>query len=177
MMLLVKSATMFVVHFILVLSVDVWTTGHHTQCTSVLWWIRPFLGNSFLELWWFITLFGGKRFTGSKDTSRFISQLGNKLHPASVTLPISLFHMHLICLHSKHDKQAMDMIPTRKNYILIKCYHSPTEAAKRLPVVSIQIEMNSQKPLLPCIQAQQTMKRGICNWDAEFKELTVYLKI
>lgn len=68
----------------------------------------------FLKLWWLIILFWGKRFTGSKDTSRFISQLGNKQHPAPVTLPISLFRTHLIHLHSKHDKQAMDMIPTRK---------------------------------------------------------------
>lgn len=48
---------------------------------------------------------------------------------------------------------------------------------KTLPVGSIQIALDPQKPHFPCIQTQQTMKRGICNLDAEeFKKLTIYLK-
>lgn len=112
MMVLVKFLTVFVVHFILILSVEVWTTG--LQTVHLFFLMNYAIFRKFFLKLWLLILFGGKRFTGSKDTSRFISQLGNKQVPASVTLPISLFHTHLIPLHSKHDKQAMDMIPTSK---------------------------------------------------------------
>lgn len=45
-MLLVKFPTVLVLHFILVLSVDVWIQAF-TECTSALRRIMPFLGNSF----------------------------------------------------------------------------------------------------------------------------------
>lgn len=165
MMVLVKFLTVFVVHFILILSVEVWTTG--LQTVHLFFLMNYAIFRKFFLKLWLLILFGGKRFTGSKDTSRFISQLGNKQVPASVTLPISLFHTHLIPLHSKHDKQAMDMIPTSKKLYSNKVLSYSHWSSEETPSGINFNWVGSPETSSPCIQTQQTMKRGICNLDAE----------
>lgn len=167
MMLPVKFATVFVVHFILVLSVDVWTTGLQTQCTSALWWIMPFLGNYFKSCGVLSSFLEEKGSLEAKILQGlFHSWETNCTLPLSVSPYLCSAHTWSIYIKNMTNKPWI-WFQQGKNDILIKRYHIPTEAVKRLPLASIQIELDPQKPLLPFIQSQQTMTRGICRLDAE----------